>query len=480
MFGVESVIGDNAPRKNDLDVLLVKEHEDATFVMPKGRNERNPREVLEPEARDQFKMPPRVVRDRMPPVPAVRPEIQVDPAEKEVCKGFKTPQAKIDVGCKWRQNEPNSKPVCRSLHVPSSLMAELERCDPYLFKNIQRRIKETLQGIANDCTWVVVNHEHFARLFCEAKPKAVVIEPRRMRRINPEACAELQTQAPGGVIDVGCSWGSMEMAPKCNSRLTPRGAMALLKECDRNAFENVFRLGLNTVRGQKTECKWTMTPSDSVLVTSRQVLLCPFVTNQQVVKPKKINPDQCSRLQQVVPDGQIPVGCEWNRRNEDDVPRCLSQVTPNFEMRLMKKCDPVAFENLVLRVRAFMRGEKADCSWRTVGSGMQNLFCNVVPERVVLPAEKLPEKSDEAACSELVGKGKIGVGCVSRNGKIKCVSAVTGTSDMVLLKKCDAKTWLAVRDMQAKVAKDPQADPSPCSWESVDGGFQELVCPLNQ
>ncbi len=45
------------------------------------------------------------------------------------------------------------------------------------------------------------------------------------------------------------------MGPVCYSRLTPKGAMNWLKLCDRDAFENVFALGMRHVRGNKTDCK---------------------------------------------------------------------------------------------------------------------------------------------------------------------------------------------------------------------------------
>jgi hypothetical protein len=39
-----------------------------------------------------------------------------------------------------------------------------------------------------------------------------------------------------------CAWHDKELSPRCNSRVTPRGPMAVLKECDRNAYENVFAM----------------------------------------------------------------------------------------------------------------------------------------------------------------------------------------------------------------------------------------------
>jgi hypothetical protein len=115
--------------------------------------------------------------------------------------------------------EPGALPRCKSEYTPSSIMGQVQRCNPQLFTNIHRRIKETLNGelvrfgntarhshgigFENDCTWVVVNSESKARLFCDAKMKAVLITPKKSREINPEACQQLQAAAPKGIIDVG-------------------------------------------------------------------------------------------------------------------------------------------------------------------------------------------------------------------------------------------------------------------------------------
>jgi len=57
----------------------------------------------------------------------------------------------------------------------------------------------------------------------------VLVAPSTPRNVVPEACMALQKAAPNGFIDVGCKWEGKELAPECNSRLTPKGAMALLK-----------------------------------------------------------------------------------------------------------------------------------------------------------------------------------------------------------------------------------------------------------
>jgi hypothetical protein len=156
-----------------------------------------------------------------------------------------------------------------------------------------------------------------------------------------------------------------------------------------------------------------MTPADAVLVTTAevralfvlclshsltathyQVLLCPFITDHIVVPPKKVNRAACKRVELAMPDGQVPVGCTWDQRDPQAVPHCLARSTPNFEMRLVRECDPIAYDNLVNRVRASMRGEQTDCVWRTLGSGMVGLYCSVVPQTVVLPPPTVPKDHD--------------------------------------------------------------------------------------
>ncbi len=65
-----------------------------------------------------------------------------------------------------------------------------------------------------------------------------------------------------------------------------------------------------------------MTPSRAVLVTTTQVLLCPFVTDVRAAPAKAINPEACDELRKALPDGQIPVGCVWDRADPLSVPRC--------------------------------------------------------------------------------------------------------------------------------------------------------------
>lgn len=68
--------------------------------------------------------------------------------------------------------------------------------------------------------------------------------------------------------------------------------------------------------------QWSMTPSKAVLVTSAQVLLCPFVTETRAAPSKAVRPEACAKLQEALPDGQIPVGCLWDRADPLSVPRC--------------------------------------------------------------------------------------------------------------------------------------------------------------
>ncbi len=184
-----------------------------------------------------------------------------------------------------------------------------------------------------------------------------------------------------------------------------------------------------------------MTPSDSVLVSTAEVLLCPFITDKVVYAPKTINRTACQAVQGEMPDGQVPVGCTWNRIDPEAVPTCLARATPSHEMSLVRECDPISFENLEMRVRATMRGEQTDCQWRTLGGGVAGLYCSVVPQPVVLPPPTVPNHPDTKACDALVKQGRLEVGCAlsATTGKVKCMSTLTETGDMALLKQCDVK-----------------------------------------
>jgi hypothetical protein len=163
-------------------------------LFPKGfgvdRLTMSPYDVLHPHEAPDFPATP--VENFLPPIAKPSPLLDETSVQAALCKAFHTPQERVDVGCKWYRNEANSVPVCVSSHTPTSLMGTLEQCNPDLFKNIEARVKESLHGTANDCTWVVVNDEHFARLFCDPTAMPYVIDPKAPPAINPDACAELQ------------------------------------------------------------------------------------------------------------------------------------------------------------------------------------------------------------------------------------------------------------------------------------------------
>jgi len=237
-------------------------------------------------------------------------------------------------------------------------------------------------------------------------------------------------------------------------------------------------MGVKHVRGQKTPCTWSMTPSNAVLVTNTQVLLCPFITDDTVKPPQVIDRAACQRVQQLMPDGLVPVGCNWNQRDESAVPQCMSTKTPNYEMRMVRQCDVAAYENLQVRVRSTILGEQNDCKWRSVGSGQVSLYCSVIPQTAVMPAV-VPPARDLAACDALVQTGSLDVGCVMSQGKVKCLSSLTEIGDMSLLKRCDIKTWRLINKLVTRVAH--MKEPAPCRWVPLSSyeDTSNLVCPLN-
>lgn len=425
--------------------------------------------------------PPQVVvqvpteRVPMPAVPAVNPLV-AKPVDAQLCRAFVRPKEKIDVGCKWHQKQPGAVPECASSHTPSSLMASVERCDPDLFSNLRQRIKQTLDGVANDCTWIVVNGESYARLFCDSKGMPVMVLPRRPHVSSPTHCAQLREVAPNGVIDVGCTWRDREMAPTCESRDTPKKSMYLLKECDRDVFENVFAMAVRHIRGERTPCAWSVTPVQSSLVSPTQVLVCPFTSDRMYAPPTAINATRCAQLVSEIPDAFIPVGCMWDREDKHSLPKCLSTRTPNHEMELLKKCDAQAFDNMVVRVRSTLMGVKTDCLWRSIGSQKTVLFCPARPAQVIALPER-PVPHNRTMCVGLVEKGEVRTGCQLEKDKVWCESRDTPNHWMDALRHCDVHTWRLVRKLMRRVAE--HKNPKPCKWAPANAlGVRDMVCPL--